>query len=157
VIGVRDRRADGASQAQFMRRYRTRPSLAIAAAIAVAAGLAGCGSSYSSTNAPAGTRTPAPPAASGQQVAIAADPGGALKFTRDTLSAKAGNVTFDFTNASGTGHGFEVQGNGVDKATDVIADADAKLPVTLKPGTYTYFCPVPGHREAGMQGTLTVR
>jgi plastocyanin len=137
-----------------MRRYSTRTSLATVVAAIAAAGLAGCGSD-SPANAPAGTRTPA--ATSGQQVAIAADPGGALKYTRDTLTAKAGAVTFDFTNASETAHGFEVQGNGVDKATDVIADADAKLQLTMKPGTYTYFCPVPGHREAGMQGTLTVR
>jgi uncharacterized cupredoxin-like copper-binding protein len=133
----------------------------VVVAAAVAAGFAGCGSD-SPAKAPASTSTPAPastdtPAAtSGQQVAIAANPGGALKFTQGSLSAKSGAVTFDFTNDSEIGHGFEVQGNGVDKATDVITDTDAKLKLTLKPGTYTYFCPVPGHREAGMQGKLTV-
>jgi uncharacterized cupredoxin-like copper-binding protein len=27
----------------------------------------------------------------------------------------------------------------------------------LKPGTYEFYCPVDGHKAAGMKGTLTVK
>jgi uncharacterized cupredoxin-like copper-binding protein len=122
------------------------------ASLAVLA-LAGCGSSSSASKP---SSTPAPRAAAGGTVPVAADPGGALKFTTDALTAKAGAVTFTFTNASQTPHAFEITGHGVDQATDVITASHANLTATLKPGKYTFFCPVPGHRQAGMQGTLTV-
>jgi uncharacterized cupredoxin-like copper-binding protein len=131
----------------------SRATVATVAILAVAA-LAGCGSSPTASK-PAST--PAPQAAAGDTVAVAADPGGALKFTSNTLTAKAGTATFTFTNASQTPHAFQITGHGVDKATDVISGSHANLTVALKPGQYTYFCPVPGHRQAGMQGTLTVR
>ena len=49
-----------------------------------------------------------------------------------------------------------IEGNGVDKASDVVTSKNTSFTVDLKPGTYTYFCPVDGHRAAGMEGKLTV-
>jgi uncharacterized cupredoxin-like copper-binding protein len=54
-------------------------------------------------------------------------------------------------------HAFEVEGNGVEEETDTITESDASVTVDLKPGTYEYYCPVDGHKAAGMKGTLTVK
>jgi plastocyanin len=121
----------------------------IAAAVAALV-LAGCGgSSKSQTTSSSG-------GGSGSTLAIAADPGGALKFTQTKLTAKAGKVTIDFTNKSQLPHGVVITGHGVNVKTKVVTGGDASATANLKPGTYTFYCPVPGHRAAGMQGTLTV-
>ncbi len=85
--------------------------------------------------------------------------GDQLMFDTDTLNAKAGNVTVDFTNDSSIAHDVVVsdQGNKVLGKTPVFDGGTKSFNVTLKPGSYTYYCSVPGHREAGMQGTLTVK
>jgi uncharacterized cupredoxin-like copper-binding protein len=89
-------------------------------------------------------------------VAITADPNGNLAYVQKSLSAKAGKATFHFTNQSSVPHGFTITGNGVNAAAPVMSGSSENLTVNLKPGKYTFFCPVPGHRQAGMQGTLTV-
>jgi uncharacterized cupredoxin-like copper-binding protein len=54
-------------------------------------------------------------------------------------------------------HGIAVEGNGVDKDGSIVQPGgQSQVVVTLKPGKYTFYCPVPGHRQAGMVGTLTV-
>ena len=90
-------------------------------------------------------------------LALAADPTGNLRFDRKTLSAKAGKVTIDFTNKSQVGHDVVVA-KGATKigGTPIITNSQASLNVNLKPGQYVFYCSVPGHRQAGMQGTLTV-
>ncbi len=157
-------------------RNRRRSSLIAAAALALAA--AGCGSSSStsstssSTAAPTTTAAPAAaqtsagpygaaatpsPAPGGVQ--LSADPSGALKFNVTTLHAKAGSVTLRMSNPSSSGvpHGISVQGNGVDKDSSIVQPGStATVTATLKPGTYTFYCPVPGHEAAGMKGTLIV-
>jgi plastocyanin len=101
--------------------------------------------------------TAAPRAAAAAPVALAADPGGALKFDKKTLSAKAGKVTIAFANASSIGHNVTIaQGPKNLGATKTITRSKATLSLALKPGSYTFYCSVPGHRQAGMQGTLTV-
>jgi plastocyanin len=66
-------------------------------------------------------------------------------------------VTFTYNNPSQVPHAFEVEGNGVEEETDTITQSDASVTVDLKPGTYEYYCPVDGHKAAGMKGTLTVK
>jgi plastocyanin len=103
-----------------------------------------------------GTAAP-PAAAAGAPLALAADPTGNLRFDKKTLSAKPGKVTIDFTNKSQVGHDVTIA-KGATKigGTPVITNSQASLNVNLKPGQYVFYCSVPGHRQAGMQGTLTV-
>jgi uncharacterized cupredoxin-like copper-binding protein len=89
-------------------------------------------------------------------VKLTADPGGALKFDKTSLSAKAGKVTVVMDNPSQTPHAVEVEGKGVEEETKTLTQGTAKVTVDLKPGKYEFYCPVDGHRQAGMEGTLTV-
>ena len=129
-------------------------------ALAVALGVAACGGSSdnSGSSGSSGASTPAGSSSSGGggAIALAADPTGKLAFDKKTLTAKSGKVTIDFTNKSSLPHAVEVEGNGVDAKTKVITGGNASLSTTLKPGKYQFFCPVDGHRMAGMEGTLTV-
>jgi plastocyanin len=128
----------------------------MAAALAAAAvALAGCGGSSNKSTA-SSSSSGGGGGGGGSTLAISADPSGALKFTQTKLTAKAGKVTIDFTNKSKTPHGVVITGHGVDAKTKVITDGSNSTTATLKPGTYTFYCPVPGHRAAGMQGTITV-
>jgi plastocyanin len=82
-----------------------------------------------------------------------------LKFTKSSLSAKAGKVSITFTNASPVPHNLTIQqgtSGPTVGATPTFQGGGKTVTATLKPGTYTFFCSVPGHRAAGMQGTLTV-
>ena len=148
------------------------PTAALCAALAAFA-VAGCGSSNKSSSSSSGggatsdttAQKPAtPPAASGggggasSNLQLAADSSGQLKFDKSSLSAKAGNVTITMDNPSPVQHAIAVEGNGVDKVGSTVGmGGKSKATVALKPGKYTFYCPVDGHRAAGMQGTLTVK
>jgi plastocyanin len=81
----------------------------------------------------------------------------ALAFNTTKLSAKAGEVTIDFKNPSAIPHNVVIEENGKElSGFEPIAEGEESETADLKPGTYTFFCSVPGHREAGMEGTLTV-
>jgi plastocyanin len=81
-----------------------------------------------------------------------------LAYDTTHLEAKAGKVTIDFTNPSPLEHNVVIEQNGKElSGFEPIAEGKASESATLKPGTYTFFCSVPGHREAGMEGTLTVK
>jgi plastocyanin len=138
------------------------------ATLALALGACG-GSSKSSTTTSAATpaqtsssstSTPAAGAGGGSSsISEAADPSGKLQFTKSSLTAKAGKVTINFTNKSSLPHNMTIQQgtNGpVVGATPTFSGGSKTLQVSLKPGTYTFYCSVPGHRQAGMQGTLRV-
>ena len=140
------------------------------AAAAAALAVAGCGGSddNSSSSSSAASAPPAattPTTASGgssggasSNLKVDADPSGALKFTKSSLSAKSGNVTITMDNPSDVPHGIAVEGSGVDKDGAVVnKGGTSKVTASLKPGKYEFYCPVPGHKEAGMKGTLTVK
>jgi plastocyanin len=135
-------------------------------------GLAACGGSSSNSSSPAAggsTATAASSAAtsasggasvsSGEQ-SIAANPSGQLAYTKKTLTAKAGTVKIAFTNKSPLSHDLTIQkgtSGAIVGATPKFQGGTKVLSVKLAPGTYTFFCSVPGHRMAGMVGTLTVK
>lgn len=109
-----------------------------------------------------GPSAPAPaasaPAAPSNTIAIKADPQ-ALKFDVTKVTAKAGKDTIAFDNPSQTPHNVTIETSGGKQVggTKTLPNGKTTASVTLKPGTYTFFCAVPGHRQAGMQGTLTVK
>jgi plastocyanin len=96
------------------------------------------------------------PAGGGTTLELAADPGGAFSFDKKTLEAPAGTITIHLTNDASIPHDIAVEGNGVDEASDTVTNGETSLTVDLEPGTYTFYCSVPGHRAGGMEGTLTV-
>jgi plastocyanin len=106
------------------------------------------------------TGTPAPassPAAKPTKLALAADPGGQLAYDTKTLTAKAGTVSIVMANMSPVEHNVTIaDGNKVLGATPTFVGGSKTLTLTLKPGTYTFYCSVPGHKQAGMEGKLTV-
>jgi len=95
----------------------------------------------------------------GSTVSLEADPGGELAYTTTKATAKAGQVTIDFKNPQALTHDVAIEDTSGKElgATELIASGEDSTTVNLKPGTYYYFCTVPGHREAGMEGTLTVK
>lgn len=97
-------------------------------------------------------------AASAKVVAIAANPTGLLKFVKSSLTVAAGSVTVKFTNSSPVPHDVVLinSKNKVLGKTPIFKGGTKSFSVTLTKGKYTYYCSVPGHRQAGMQGTLTV-
>jgi plastocyanin len=141
--------------------------------LAVLAGLlavSGCGSSSKSSTsttpaAPAtsSSTTPSTPAAAGggagHALSISANPEGQLKYSTSTLTAKAGKVSIAFTNMAPLSHNLTVASSSGAQlgATETFQGGSKTLTLNLTPGTYKFFCTVPGHRAAGMEGTLTVQ
>jgi plastocyanin len=92
-----------------------------------------------------------------QTLKISADPGGALKFDKSSLTAKAGKVTIVMDNPSSLPHAVEIEGNGVEFEGETVEKGGvSKASGDLKAGDYEFYCPVDSHKQAGMEGTLTV-
>jgi plastocyanin len=146
--------------------------LAVAFALVLASfALVACGSSSDSsdTAAETGAETTqessgaagkeAEGGSAGSAAAVDFETGDGLAYTSDTASAKAGKVTVNFTNPQPLTHDVAIEdssGKTIGE-TELIAEGSDSTVVDLKPGTYTFYCSVPGHREAGMEGTLTVK
>ena len=88
-----------------------------------------------------------------------ADPSGALAYTSDSAESKAGKVTVNFTNSSPVPHDVAIEDEAGETVaeTEVLSEGSDSATAELKPGKYTFFCTVPGHRQGGMEGTLTVK
>lgn len=98
------------------------------------------------------------PAGGGSDLEADADPSGQLKFTTDSLEGKAGTITITMENPSDLPHAIAVEGNGVDEEGETVQKGGtSKVTAELKAGEYEFYCPVPGHEEGGMKGTLTVK
>jgi plastocyanin len=143
---------------------RRASAAALVAALAVF-GLAACGGGGGNDNTTAAS-TPANTTAAGgggggggSTVDISTPSGSSLAFDQKSVSAKAGTVTISFDNRQAQQHDVKVEDSSGKElgGTDLIASQTATATVDLQPGTYTFFCSVPGHREAGMEGTLTVK
>ena len=131
-------------------------------AVAALAGvlvLAGCGGSDRS--APP-TPTPGPAvttpggAAPARRIAVTARE---FAFEPNQFTVKAGASTFAVKNAGAIDHDFVIE----DAKSKILAQANpfaagktVEVNATLAAGTYTVFCNIPGHREAGMTGTVKV-
>jgi plastocyanin len=107
------------------------------------------------TGSPALSSSPA--AGPSTSLKLAANPDGELDYNTKQLTAKAGRVTISMTNMSPLEHNVTLaRGSTVLGATPTFQGGSKSLTLNLKPGTYTFYCSVPGHRAAGMEGTLTV-
>jgi plastocyanin len=151
-------------------------AVSLLAAGVLAAGCGGSGSSSTSTStsateSTASTTTASTTAASSsaagggagtgaaQVLKLAADSSGGLSYDTTTLTAHPGKVTIEFTNTAPLEHNVTVASSAgaTEGATPTFNGGTKSLTLNLKAGTYSFFCTVPGHRQAGMQGTLTVK
>jgi plastocyanin len=79
-----------------------------------------------------------------------------LKFEPTELEAEAGTVAIGLTSGSSVEHNVVIEGAGDDPVVEAAAGQTAVGTVDLEAGDYTFYCSIPGHRTAGMEGTLTV-
>ena len=152
--------------------------LAVGIALALASiAFVACGSSSSSSSSTESTSEAAggqgsPPASESEKSGGAAAAGGTggaveietpnngeLAYTTKSATAEAGKDTIKFNNPQPLAHDVAIEdssGKTIGK-TELVTAGSTSTQVELKPGTYTFYCSVPGHREAGMEGTLTVK
>ncbi len=96
--------------------------------------------------------------AKGGTLEIPADPGGALAYTFADAEAPAGQLEVDSPNESSVDHNIAVEGTGVREVGPIVKNGGVStVDVDLDSGEYDFFCTVTGHREAGMEGKLTVK
>lgn len=138
------------------------------AGIAAAVVLAGCssgggGSAAGTTTAASSTAaesSPASSSAAGQGQAKTIDVKATeYAFALPTMTLSPGTYTFRMANDGHATHAMEIEGPGVEdqKSSTAGPGGTSTLTVTLKPGSYTLYCPVGNHRAAGMVSTLTVQ
>lgn len=126
------------------RRRRAGALLAVLAVLAGACGSGGSGSSYKEPSAPARQTVVIQSGNLFFRPKQATAAGGVVKLELQNI--QSGSHTFVFDHGKYPGFELKVSGDGA---------TDAKK-IDLKPGTFTFYCTIPGHREAGMEGTLTV-
>jgi len=130
--------------------------LALLAPFAVAAVIAGCGSSSSSSSSSASSSNSAATSSVGGQLTLSETE---FKITpANPTVAHTGTITITVKNNGAVTHALSVQTpSGTVSTPHIAPGATATLKVNVtKAGRYTFFCPIPGHRAAGMQGVLIV-
>jgi outer membrane protein assembly factor BamB len=139
------------------------PQAAGQKALIIAYRLGATGTLPTSTPPPAATTTTtaakAPAPATANTIKIEANPTGLLKYTESSIHAKPGSETVSFTNNSPIEHDVVIASTNPEKVlgkTPIFVKGTHTFKVTLPAGTYVYYCSVPGHREAGMEGKLTI-
>ena len=119
---------------------------------------AGCGDDDNDDGGSSGGAADTQTGDAAQTLKLSADPGGALKFDKSTLTAKPGKVTIVMDNPSDLPHAVEIEGNGVEVEGETVGNGGvSEASADVKAGEYEYYCPVDGHRAGGMEGTLTVQ
>jgi len=104
------------------------------------------------------TAQPAAKERGGSALRLSADPGGELRFDRQSLEARAGQITLVMDNPSSVPHNISIEGRGVDQKGDTVGEGGrSTVRAKLRPGDYNFYCSVPGHRQAGMQGRLILK
>jgi plastocyanin len=94
----------------------------------------------------------------GRTLRLSADPGGELSFDTRALEARAGQLMIEMENPSSVPHNVSVEGAGVDEEGKTVGKGGTStVTADLRPGEYDFYCSVAGHRQGGMEGTLTVR
>jgi plastocyanin len=125
----------------------------VAAYVAQAVGKSGKDTGLLAT-AVGGVASNKPAVEAGGVLKIPAAPDGQLLFVNAKATGTPGPATIEMPNTSGVDHNIAIKDLG---AGAVVAKGTSSFKADLKPGTYTYFCEVPGHEAAGMKGTLTVK
>jgi plastocyanin len=159
-------------QAAGAAKTRSMPIVSILVLAVGLLALAGCGGSStptsssastpaatSTTSSAATTSTPAAATGAASTLSLEANPEGQLKYNKTSLTANAGKVSIAFTNMSPLEHNMTIESSSgkILGATPTFKGGTKLLALDLKAGTYKFFCSVPGHRMAGMEGTLTVK
>jgi plastocyanin len=98
-------------------------------------------------------------AGGGATVEVSSPAGSDLAYDQTDLTAAAGSVEVTYNNPQSLSHDVVIEDEGGQELgkTELISEGETSTTVDLQPGTYTFFCDVPGHREGGMEGTLTVQ
>ena len=110
------------------------------------------------TATPAETATTGAPQGGEQTVNVSSPAGGELVFEPEALAAKAGSVTIEYDNPSPVDHSVAIEAGSETLAESEIVTQDTTTATAdLEPGEFVFYCTVPGHRESGMEGTLTVK
>lgn len=78
-----------------------------------------------------------------------------VKFAPEALGAEAGRIGLTVGNLDLFWHTFTIKA--LDVNVNVPVQAERRITFTAEPGTYEFVCAIPGHAQAGMKGTLTVR